>query len=66
MSTWNSGAVPATCHCRDCDAKPDPACVVCGEDEIELNEMGECAECAPREDETCEGWAARVATRRPK
>jgi len=42
------------------DYPKDIPCVVCGEDCIPLNEAGECAECAPREEETCEGYVARV------
>ena len=66
MSTWNDGARPVTCHCSDCDAKPGPACKVCGHDETPLNDFDECAECRPREEETCESWDARVAARRAK
>ena len=62
---WNSpGAF--VCHCSSCDAKPEPACKVCGHDEIPLNNAGECAECAPHGEETCEEWRARVAPRRAK
>ena len=62
---WNSPGA-TTCHCSDCDAKPEPACVVCKGDCIPLNDAGECAECAPREDETCEDWLERMKTRRQK
>ena len=34
-------------------------CAVCGEDEVSLNEAGECNRCAPREGETCDEWTAR-------
>ena len=51
---------------RDED-RPEPApeaCVVCRADGIDLNDQGECAECAPREDETCEEWEERMKGRR--
>lgn len=60
---WNIPG-PFVCHCSDCDAPPEPACVICRADYVGLNEQGECAECAPREDETCEEWADRVKWRR--
>lgn len=43
-------------------APPGPPvvpCAVCGEDEIPLNEAGECARCQPTETETCEDYSAR-------
>lgn len=58
---WNSLG-PFTCHCDSCDAKPEPACKVCGADCIPLNDLDECATCQPREDETCEEYEARVRT----
>ncbi len=45
---------------------PEPACVVCKGDCIPLNEAGECADCAPKEDETCEEWLERMKTRRAR
>lgn len=56
---WNSPGA-TTCHCSECDAKPEPACVVCKGDCIPLNDLGECAACQPREEETCEEYADRV------
>jgi hypothetical protein len=63
--SWNSGAVPATCHCRDCDAPSEPVCLGCNADDVPLKD-DYCEMCHWTEDETCEAWAARVATRRPK
>ncbi len=40
--------------------EPVVPCAVCGEDEIPLNDDGECARCAPREDETCSEWLERT------
>lgn len=60
---WNSPGA-TTCRCSDCDAKSGPACKVCGHDEIPLNDLDECAACAPKEGETCEEWAERTAKRR--
>jgi len=60
---WNSpGAV--TCHCDSCDAKPEPACSVCGHDctPLEWNDLSDeflCATCAPREGEMCEEYLDR-------
>ena len=66
MSTvWNSPGA-TTCHCDTCDGKSGPACVVCRGDCIELNDAGECAECAPKEDETCEEFIDRAKARRGK
>ena len=62
---WNSPGA-TTCHCDSCDAKPEPACVVCKADCIPLNDAGECAECEPKETETCEEWLARTRARRVK
>ena len=63
---WNSPG-PSTCHCDSCDAQPGPACKICGKDEIALNDLDECADCAPREDETCDQYVDRVlATRSGK
>ncbi len=66
MSTWNDGARPVTCHCSDCDAKPEPSCVICRADGVDIDDWGHCPECRPREDETCEAYEARVAARRAK
>lgn len=44
----------------------EPACSVCGEDCIPLNDAGECAECEPKEDETCAEWIDRTKARRAK
>ena len=41
-------------------------CVVCGEDGIEVDCLSRCADCAPRGEETCEEWQARVAPRRKR
>jgi len=56
---WNSPGA-TTCHCSDCDAKPEPACVVCRADDVPLNDDGLCAMCCPGEDEICEDYAARM------
>ena len=45
---------------------PEPACVICRADCIPLNDMDECADCAPRDEETVAEWEARVAPRRAK
>ncbi len=55
----NENAPLVICHCSDCDAPPEPACSVCGHDYIPLDEDGHCANCAPREDESCEDYVAR-------
>lgn len=65
-STWNDGARPATCHCPGCDAPPEPACAVCGEDCVELDDWMLCAGCRPLDEETCEAYEARIAPRRKR
>jgi hypothetical protein len=63
--TWND-TTPRTCHCDICDAPPEPACVVCRADGIDLDDWGLCAECRPLEEESCEAYEARIAPRRVK
>ena len=46
------------------DYPEPPACNVCRCDGIEIDEWGNCAECAPREEESCEAYVARIRERR--
>lgn len=45
---------------------PEPSCVICRADGVDIDDWGHCPECRPREEETCEAWDARVAPRRAK
>lgn len=42
------------------------ACAICRADGVDISEWGYCAECAPREDESCEAYVDRIRARRVK